>query len=89
MGTWAHGCTGAGIGPLARRGLVWGAGRPLRDAQLAARLSPSAAMRNVLVHVYLEVDYDRVADAVPLTVEWYGEYVRQVAAWMREHEPGD
>ena len=61
----------------------------LIDAQLAARLSPSAAMRNVLVHVYLEVDYDRVTDAVPLTVEWYGEYVRQVAAWMREHEPGD
>ena len=51
----------------------------LIDAQLAARLSPSAAMLNVLVHVYLEVDYDLVADAVPLTVEWYGEYVRQVA----------
>lgn len=61
----------------------------LIDADLAARLSPSAAMRNVLVHMYLEVDYDRVADAVPLTLEWYGEYVRQVAAWMREHETRD
>ena len=61
----------------------------LIDAQLAARLAPSAAMRNVLVHVYLEVDYDRVADAVPLTLEWYGEYVQQVAAWIQEHEPDD
>jgi len=58
----------------------------LIDADLAARLAPSAAMHNVFVHMYLEVDYDRVADAVPLTFEWYGEYIRQVATWIRQHE---
>ena len=32
MGTWAHGSTGAGVGPVARRDLVGRAGRPLRIA---------------------------------------------------------
>jgi uncharacterized protein YutE (UPF0331/DUF86 family) len=34
------------------------------DAELAARLSNAAGMRNVLVHAYLEVDDDRVWDAL-------------------------
>ncbi len=54
------------------------------DAELAAHLRPSVGMRNVLVHDYLAVDQDLVAGAVPLAVEQYGEYVRQVAAFVRE-----
>jgi hypothetical protein len=38
----------------------------------------------VLVHAYLEVDQEVVVAAVPLPVEHYGEYVRQVAAFVSE-----
>jgi len=53
-------------------------------SELAEALLPSAGMRNVLVHNYLEVDYQRVATAIPIAVEQYGEYVRQVARWLQE-----
>lgn len=52
--------------------------------ELAAALRPSAGTRNVLVHVYLEIDYAQVAAAIPLALTQYREYVRQVAAWLRE-----
>lgn len=56
----------------------------LIGSELAEALLPSAGMRNVLVHNYLEVDYQKVASAVPLAIEQYGEYVRQVARWLQE-----
>ena len=54
------------------------------DAESAGQLHPSVGMRNVLVHDDLSVDQESVARAVPLAVEQYGEYVRQVAAFARE-----
>lgn len=51
---------------------------------LATALKPSTAMRNVLVHQYATVDLARVAAAVPLAAEQYGEYVRGVARWLVE-----
>lgn len=51
---------------------------------LAERLAPSAGLRNVLVHAYLELDVSRLLAAVPLAVEQFGEYVRQVARWSTE-----
>lgn len=57
------------------------------DGELAAAVRPSVGMRNVLVHNYLDVDQERVALAVPMAVEQYGEYVRQVAAFARDHAP--
>jgi len=53
-------------------------------AELAAALLPSAGMRNVLIHNYLEVDYQLVEVAIPLAVEQYGEYVRQAARWLQD-----
>ncbi len=53
------------------------------DWELAAALRPSAGMRNVLVHDYLEVDQGKVSAAIPLAVEQYGQYVRHVAGWLR------
>lgn len=53
-------------------------------SELAEALLPSAGMRNVLVHSYLDVDYQKVATAIPLAIEQYGEYVRQVACWLQE-----
>jgi uncharacterized protein YutE (UPF0331/DUF86 family) len=51
----------------------------------AASLRPSAGMRNVLVHDYLEVDHDMVSVAIPLAQEQYSEYVRNVARWLRDN----
>lgn len=58
---------------------------------LTAALRPSAGMRNVLVHDYLEVDHSQVSAAIPLAVEQYGEYVRHIARWLRAHaaDPSD
>jgi uncharacterized protein YutE (UPF0331/DUF86 family) len=53
------------------------------DTALAAALRPSAGLRNVLVHEYVAVDRERVAAAVPVALEQYGEYVRQVARFLR------
>ena len=50
--------------------------------ELAARLHPSAAMREVLVHRSLEADPGEVAMAVPLAPVHYGEYVRQATAFV-------
>ena len=51
----------------------------LINAELAARLRPSAALRDVLV---LDTDPGRVALEVPQAPALYGEYVRQVTAFV-------
>ena len=53
-------------------------------AELATALRPSVGMRNVLVHDYLATDRTLVAAAVPLALEQYGEYVRQVARFVAD-----
>lgn len=53
----------------------------LITAELAATLTPSVGLRNVLVHNYTAVDRRIVSDAVPLAVEHYAAYVRHVAAF--------
>ncbi len=54
------------------------------DRDLAAALVPSAKMRNVLVHAYLDVDHEIVAAAVPLALAQYRSYTRQVARWFQD-----
>lgn len=56
----------------------------LLDPELAAALRPSAGLRNVLVHAYVDVDPGAVARAVPLALARYGAYVRQVAAFLEQ-----
>ena len=53
-------------------------------SELAAALRPSVGMRNVLVHDYLETDRGLVAAAVPLALDQYSEYVRQVARFAAD-----
>jgi uncharacterized protein YutE (UPF0331/DUF86 family) len=53
----------------------------LISAELAARLRPSAVLRDVLV---LGSDPGRVALAVPQVPALYGEYVRQATAFVAE-----
>ena len=59
------------------------------DAELAARLRPSAGMRNVLVHAYLEVDHAIVASSVPRAVADYTEYASAVARWFTSEATED
>jgi uncharacterized protein YutE (UPF0331/DUF86 family) len=63
-------------------GAVAGAGLITED--LAAALAPSAGLRNVLVHAYVDLDVARLVAAVPLATEQFGEYVRQVARWVAD-----
>lgn len=49
---------------------------------LAAALAPSASMRNVLVHNYLDVDLSIISAAIPLAHENYAGYRRAVALWL-------
>lgn len=54
------------------------------DEDLAARLAPSAGLRNVLVHRYVEIQLDLVADAVPTVLDGFAQYVSQVADWLAQ-----
>lgn len=51
-------------------------------ADLAEELAPSAGMRNLLVHQYLDVDPARVAEAAALAPAAYDRYVQAVAAFL-------
>lgn len=54
----------------------------LITAELAAELRPSAGLRDVLIHEYLDVDLRKVSAAVPLARAGYREDVYQVADWL-------
>lgn len=61
----------------------------LIERDLATALAPSTGMRNRLVHEYDDIDLDAVARSIPIAVEQYGRYVRQVAAFLLDsEEPG-
>jgi uncharacterized protein YutE (UPF0331/DUF86 family) len=70
--------------PDVRRSFTAVAETGLIDHDLAERLAPSAGLRNVLVHAYVDVDLARLVAAVPLASEQYAEYVRQVARWVAD-----
>ena len=54
------------------------------DEKLAAALAPAAGLRSVLVHAYLDVDHDRVAEATHVAPEQFAAYVRQASRWFTE-----
>ena len=51
-------------------------------ADLAARIAPSAGLRNILVHQYLDADLAIVAESVGQAIADYSAYVREVATWL-------
>lgn len=51
-------------------------------SDLAQRLKPSVGLRNVLVHLYADIDIEIVAHSVAEVIEHFGAYVRAVARWM-------
>lgn len=58
----------------------------LVERELADALAPSVGMRNVIVHAYLDLDVERMFDAVPTGAEQYGRYVEQVARWLQDRQ---
>lgn len=53
---------------------------------LAARLAPSAGLRNRLVHEYDEIDDARVLEAIVNALRDYPEYVRAIARYVAAAE---
>jgi uncharacterized protein YutE (UPF0331/DUF86 family) len=53
------------------------------DTALATELAPSASLRNVLVHRYVDIVVARVAEAITLTATLYPQYIRQVATFLK------
>jgi len=56
------------------------------DHELAQQLIPSTKLRNVLIHEYADIDLDKVAAAIPMAIDQYGEYVRIVASWIADRQ---
>jgi hypothetical protein len=54
----------------------------------AAAESGELGMRNVLIYADMDVDIDQFLAAIPLTIEQYGRYVRQVAQWLLDRQWG-
>jgi uncharacterized protein YutE (UPF0331/DUF86 family) len=50
-------------------------------------MAPSASLRNVLVHMYLDVDLSKVANSVPMALKDYAEYIHEVAGWLVRQQP--
>lgn len=49
---------------------------------LAQALAPSAGLRNVLTHEYVDADMELVSRAIPAALVDYRQYVAAVARWM-------
>ncbi len=61
----------------------------LISRELAERLKGSAAMRNILVHEYMDIDDDKVFKAIPLALKDYKEYMAQVESFIGKLEEAD
>lgn len=57
------------------------------DRDLAERLAAGAGLRNVLVHLYLDVDVTTVARATRQAPADFTAYRDQLAAWLGGREP--
>lgn len=56
--------------------------------ELAARLAPSAGLRNLLVHEYAKIDLARIAESAAEAIEGYREYIRVIAEALSEQAGG-
>lgn len=55
---------------------------------LAERLKGSAGMRNILVHEYMDIDDEKVHNAISITLKDYKEYIRQAETFLCRLEGG-
>lgn len=56
--------------------------RGVIPAELASRLAQAAGQRNVIVHLYLEIDPEKVYDGVLGLQADLPEFARAIAAWL-------
>lgn len=56
--------------------------------EIVEKIKPSVGMRNAIVHEYIRINYDIVAAAVPLAMETYSEYQKQVAGFVYDRATG-
>jgi uncharacterized protein YutE (UPF0331/DUF86 family) len=52
------------------------------DGALAERLKPAVGLRNILVHLYADIDVHIVADASGEFEAAFSDYVRSVSRWL-------
>ncbi|GAB2733364.1 hypothetical protein GCM10027174_02540 [Salinifilum aidingensis] len=57
-------------------------------AEIVEKIKPSVGMRNAIVHEYIRINYDIVAAAVPLALDTYSEYRKQVAGFVYDRASG-
>lgn len=54
----------------------------LINHELANRLKASGGMRNLLVHEYMEIDDKKVYETIPVCIQDYREYIKQVESFI-------
>ncbi|MBI5024329.1 MAG: DUF86 domain-containing protein [Candidatus Omnitrophica bacterium] len=54
--------------------------------ELAKKIQGSAGMRNILVHEYMDIDHTMVFAAVPKTLKYYRQYLKQVNRFLEKAE---
>jgi uncharacterized protein YutE (UPF0331/DUF86 family) len=58
----------------------------LISREVAERLKGSAGMRNILVHEYMDIDDEKVYNAIPLAIKDYKEYIKQAEEFIERLE---
>ncbi len=58
----------------------------LISRDLAEKLKGSAGMRNILVHEYMDIDDEKVYNALSLAINDYKEYLKQVEEFIEKLE---
>lgn len=53
---------------------------------LAGHLARAARLRNILVHLYEDIDYDIVAKSIDPTIDDFGAFVRHLQERLPEAE---
>lgn len=62
------------------------AGEGILPRELGERLAKAAGLRNILVHMYLEVDPVRVHGILRDHLDAFGEFARHISAAVEEVE---
>lgn len=76
-----------GVSPDSYRATFELAGKHgLLPTELTGRLARAAGLRNILVHLYEDIDYDIVANSIGPAVEDFGELLRQLQGRLTASE---
>jgi len=60
--------------------------RGIINRELSTKLAQSAGMRNRLVHQYDEINHQLVFEAIPIALEQYPLYIRQIISFLNSLE---